>query len=458
MKTKTFKIADLTPRQKITALRWQLSQDCLEREIEIDACLAGLLSGLPVALFGPPGTGKTMLVELLAKGIGGRYFYWLHNPTTKPDDVFGPVDIAALKERSIYRRNVKGKAPDAHIVALDEFGKASSAIRNAYLRIMNERRFANPDDAPVPTEGFFGMSNEVPSSAEDAAFMDRFACKLWVEDIQGKENRRQLQQRALSGYRSAVTRGLFSRRDLKCARAELCEVEVPLDPLATAEDLLRANGIRISTRRSVQILRFLQAVAWLRGEPKVSRDTFREFYPLCAWNALAEKEKADLAIADRLEQWEKAGQRFAKAIAETNFVLGKNKTDLALRQLNLLQGIEEELKNSEFFAGDLREALLPQLPDAIARVERFLQEGQWEATERQAKEAIAQATDLVESPPNNSNWTSWVERCDSLTQPLKDCKDKLETFDSDEARSRLGEIENLKDKIIAIVEDFSHAI
>ena len=54
---------------KLVKLRNRLVDLFVQREAEITAVLAGLISGEPVILVGPPGTAKTMMVETLAKMI-----------------------------------------------------------------------------------------------------------------------------------------------------------------------------------------------------------------------------------------------------------------------------------------------------------------------------------------------------------------------------------------------------
>jgi MoxR-like ATPase len=57
---------------------------------------------------------------------------------TVPEEVFGPVSVAGLRE-DVYRRVCTGKLPEAQVAFLDEVFKAPSAILNTLLKILNER-------------------------------------------------------------------------------------------------------------------------------------------------------------------------------------------------------------------------------------------------------------------------------------------------------------------------------
>ncbi|SRR5579875_737633 len=120
---------------RLTELRDRLLNLFVQKEQEVTAALATLLSGEPCIFVGPPGTAKTMMIETLAKSISASYFYYLLTRFTEPDEIIGPLDISKLRE-GVYERIIKNKLPDSDIVFLDEIFKASSAIRNILLDII----------------------------------------------------------------------------------------------------------------------------------------------------------------------------------------------------------------------------------------------------------------------------------------------------------------------------------
>ena len=115
-------------------------------------------------LIGPPGTAKSALLRTLATLLDARYFEYLLTRFTEPNELFGPVDIAAFREGT-YRRRTEGMLPEAEIVFLDEVFNSNSAILNALLSLLNERRFTSGGQVlECPLISVFGASNEVATA------------------------------------------------------------------------------------------------------------------------------------------------------------------------------------------------------------------------------------------------------------------------------------------------------
>lgn len=76
---------------------------------------------------------------------GPESFQWLLTKFTTPEELFGPISLKALQQDR-FQRITTGKLPEAEVALVDETFKASSAILNALLTLMNERVFH--DDGP----------------------------------------------------------------------------------------------------------------------------------------------------------------------------------------------------------------------------------------------------------------------------------------------------------------------
>src|SRR5579871_4032155 len=100
------------------------------------------ISGEHAVLIGPPGTAKSALIRTFARLLHANYFEYLLTRFTEPNEIFGPVDIAAFREGR-YQRRVEGMLPTAEVVFLDEVFKSNSAILNALLTLLNERRYTS---------------------------------------------------------------------------------------------------------------------------------------------------------------------------------------------------------------------------------------------------------------------------------------------------------------------------
>ena len=115
-------------REKFAQARRELSSALIERDEEIDLILTALLSHEHVLLVGPPGCGKSLLLDSLLAWTGGTKFSILFTKFTVPEEVVGPVSLSALKEDR-YVRVTAGKLPEADYAFLDEVMKAKHSMR-----------------------------------------------------------------------------------------------------------------------------------------------------------------------------------------------------------------------------------------------------------------------------------------------------------------------------------------
>lgn len=262
----------LPVRDKIKSFVIELNKCLLEREKAIMLALVALLSREHLLLLGPPGTAKSLLVREITRRIdNSNYFEKLMSQTTEPNEIFGPVDLAALSDRGEYRRVSKGALQEAHIAFLDEIFKANSTILNCLLTLTNERLYHEVGYAPqkAPLLSIFGASNETPQEKELSALYDRFPLKLVITDTVEESSFESL---VLGTFGSRVTATLIVDDILEAQR--LCNVvTIPVEVVEGLKTICRveapAEGIRVSDRTVVKAARILKAVAWLRGRDEV---------------------------------------------------------------------------------------------------------------------------------------------------------------------------------------------
>src|SRR3954453_22943983 len=151
-------------REKFAPARRELASALIEREDEVDLVLTALLANEHVLLVGPPGCGKSLLLDSVLAWTGGTRFSILLTKFTSVEEVMGPVSLSALKEDR-FLRVTTGKLPEADYAFIDEVFKASSAILNTLLKILNERVYDAGDGVArtVPLRLCVAASNEWPS-------------------------------------------------------------------------------------------------------------------------------------------------------------------------------------------------------------------------------------------------------------------------------------------------------
>ncbi|MBI2375122.1 MAG: AAA family ATPase [Deltaproteobacteria bacterium] len=258
-------------RTALELVRSHLKCSFLERDDVIDGLLSALVAKQHVLLLGPPGTAKSLLVNALTNSIdGAACFSWLLTKFSTPEEIFGPISLAALQQDRVSRITT-GKVPEAHVAFLDEIFKSNSAILNALLTLVNERVFYNDGKAvPCPLVSVVGASNELPEGVELEALFDRFLVRYWVPYLTEPRN-----IRALFGGLANTNNATMTLAELETCQAEASKVNVPdsiIDAVIGIKLKTEEQGFRSSDRRWRQLIDLLKARAYLEGDDVVGDD------------------------------------------------------------------------------------------------------------------------------------------------------------------------------------------
>lgn len=173
-------------RERIEKLLELLNTDLYEKEEAISLALLSAVAGESIFFLGPPGTAKSMISSRIHHAFkeGTKYFEYLMNEFSTPDEIFGSVKLKGLDE-GIYEKNTNGYLPEAHIAFLDEIWKSGPAILNTLLTIINEKKFRNGNKLEkVPLQILLAASNELPKEkAGLEALYDRFIIRTMVNPV-----------------------------------------------------------------------------------------------------------------------------------------------------------------------------------------------------------------------------------------------------------------------------------
>lgn len=266
---------------RLAQIARSLSERFLGKDEVIRLLLIAIVAGEHAVLVGPPGTAKSALVRTFARLIDARYFEYLLTRFTEPNEIFGPVDIAAFREGR-YERRIEGMLPDSEVVFLDEVFKSNSAILNALLTLLNERRFTSGGAVlTCPLLSCFGASNEVPTDETLTAIFDRFLLRIRSENLDAYHFQ-DLLQRGIANEVGALGQApiapLANAREIgELHRAFSQRMRFGEDFLATYKGLafqIRAEGVSLSDRRVVKLLKLFAASAFLDGRAQPDAGDF----------------------------------------------------------------------------------------------------------------------------------------------------------------------------------------
>lgn len=173
-------------RKRIEHLLNLLNSGLYEKEEAIRLALLSAAAGESIFFLGPPGTAKSMISSRIHHAFkeGTKYFEYLMNEFSTPDEIFGSVKLKGLDE-GIYEKNTNGYLPEANVAFLDEIWKSGPAILNTLLTIINEKKFRNGDKVEkVPLQVLLAASNELPKEkAGLEALYDRFIIRTMVNPV-----------------------------------------------------------------------------------------------------------------------------------------------------------------------------------------------------------------------------------------------------------------------------------
>ncbi|MBC8071508.1 MAG: AAA family ATPase [Deltaproteobacteria bacterium] len=365
----------------------QLEAQFLGKEEIIRLLFVSALAGEHLVMVGPPGTAKSALIRAFAQVIEAQYFDYLLTRFTEPNEIFGPVDIQAFRE-GIYRRRLDGMLPEAEVVFLDEIFKANSAILNSLLTLLNARRFTHGNTSVrVPLISLYAASNEVPNDEALSALFDRFLLRVRVDYLDSYHFRGLLQKgveleaQHMNPDAERLTPVISSHELRELQRNYGRLLRFSEDFLATFKGLvfqIRSEGVGLSDRRIVKLLKLFAASAVFDGRDAVNDSDF--FVLRHVWNTPEQEEILQEVVGPVLDQWYEHHPDQAR--------IGSTPTNLQ-DLLDELRVIRETLTGSEVLSdmqlfsqlrnlGDIKAALarMPDNPAAqrmIGEVDKLLE-------------------------------------------------------------------------------------
>ena len=220
-------------------------------------------TGLACLLIGEPGVAKTKTIieyakawlnkdgKMTAEDFANKIYILETDEGTKSSEVKGIPDLQELFTNNNYKLNTP--IADAEIVIINEVDKASSAIRNAMLGVMNEKfLFNGKHKVPCKWKLFVATANEIPKEEVGSPFWDRFMLKMTVNRVSAGD---------MSKYYAKGARNYKEKFNIGVPNeTELGSLEVPTNKL---DKYLEVGYINSSDRTLTFVPKLTKAVSYI---------------------------------------------------------------------------------------------------------------------------------------------------------------------------------------------------
>ena len=271
----------------------------------VQQLLVALLSGGHVILEGVPGTGKTLLVKVLAKLMQADFRRIQLTPDILPSDILG-TNIFDLNSRSFTLK----KGPIfTEVLLADEINRTPPKTQAALLEAMEEQQVTLDGETLPLSELFWVIATQNPLEFEGTyplpeAQLERFLFKL-VVDYPDSDAEKQMLLNAQAGFRAkrldlARIKPLATVEQIVNARKAVQVVEVEdklLDYVLALVQRTRQHpdlALGASPRAAVAWLQTSKAHAWLAGRKYATPDDVKAVAPPLLRHRLILKPEAQL--------------------------------------------------------------------------------------------------------------------------------------------------------------------
>ena len=288
-----------------TRLRQALDQVVVGQAAIVQQLTIALLTGGHVILEGVPGTGKTLLVKVMARLIEADFRRVQLTPDILPSDILG-TNIFDLNTRNFTLK----KGPIfTQILLADEINRTPPKTQSALLEAMEEQQVTLDGESLPRSELFWVIATQNSLEFEGTyplpeAQLDRFLFKLIVPYPDAVAEKRMLLN-SEAGFQAkrldlAKLKPVATVQQILQARQEVSAIAVQdavLDYLLGVVQKTRQHPdlvLGASPRSAVVWLQASKAQAWLSGRKFVTPDDIKAIAPPLLRHRLILRPEAQL--------------------------------------------------------------------------------------------------------------------------------------------------------------------
>jgi len=262
----------------LNQLKQHVNQHLIGQTKVVEQVLVAILSGGHVLIEGVPGLGKTLLVQVLASGIGGSFKRIQFTPDLMPGDITGHVMFDMGQSKFILKRG----PVFTNLLLADEINRAPAKTQAALLEVMQEYQVTLDGQSLEVEKPFMVLATQNPIEQEGTyalpeAELDRFLIKIKIDYPSVRD---EIQIASL--YASQVSPDKISAPenliDITAAQKQSARIDVDASVAEYAVNLVRETRNTTllrhgaSPRASIALLKCARAVALMNGEHFVTPD------------------------------------------------------------------------------------------------------------------------------------------------------------------------------------------
>ena len=265
----------------LTNLKSYINNTLIGQERVVDQVLTAMLAGGHVLIEGVPGLGKTLLVETLARGIGGKFKRIQFTPDLMPGDVTGHVMFDMAQSKFILKRG----PVFTNLLLADEINRAPAKTQAALLEVMQENQVTLDGKTMKVDPPFMVLATQNPIEQEGTyllpeAELDRFIIKIYI-GYPGADD--EISLATFNASHSKPATGSAGEKLINIVQAQsLCNsIEVDQSVAAYAVNLVRQTRhtplLRhgAGPRASIALIRCAKALALMKGENFTTPDDIK---------------------------------------------------------------------------------------------------------------------------------------------------------------------------------------
>lgn len=262
-------------------LKTHINKILIGQERVVEQVLTAMLAGGHVLIEGVPGLGKTLLVETLAGGIGGKFKRIQFTPDLMPGDVTGHVMFDMAQSKFILK-----KGPVfTNLLLADEINRAPAKTQAALLEVMQEYQVTLDGRTMQVEQPFMVLATQNPIEQEGTyllpeAELDRFIIKIYIDYPAVKD---EIRLATFNASQSKSTKASVDKSLIDMVQAQaLCnDIEVDESVAEYAVNLVRQTRSTpllrhgAGPRASIALIRCAKALALMNGEGFITPDDIK---------------------------------------------------------------------------------------------------------------------------------------------------------------------------------------